>query len=290
MLLVRKAAKRVRIMGCKKALRIGVFLAAIGLAGCSAGTTNRRRAAPSEPAVSAEGQATNLRCQAGENQACAALGRMYLRGLGATRSLDAAETTLQRPCEAGIADACADLGEVYIERREKTDALPKAARLFQIACDRGSAKGCARLGRSLLFGVGVDTNQARAIELLDTVCKRGEPEACVSLGGFYMGAGGARRDYATALRLFEQAVANGGGHGTLAVMYWNGYGVERDLEHARMLLEVGCQQGDALACLNLGIMCQLGEGGEPDHDAALAHFQRACELGAERGCIAEDAE
>ena len=106
-----------------------------------------------------------------------------------------------------------------------------------------TAKGCARLGRSLLFGVGVDTNQARAIELLDTVCKRGEPEACVSLGGFYMGAGGARRDYATALRLFEQAVANGGGHGTLAVMYWNGYGVERDPEHARMLLEVGCQQG-----------------------------------------------
>lgn len=269
-------------MGWREGLRAAVLMIALGAAGCAT------RALTSSPAsLSAEGLAAQSRCDAGDLDACAALGAMYLRGLGAVRDLDAAETVLEGACAAGHVGACADLGEVYVERRQTDASLTEAVRLFDTACERGSSKGCARLGRSLLYGIGVPADIDQAVGLLRSVCQRNDPEGCLTLGGFYMGAGGARTDYGTARPFLEAAVAQGAGHGTLAVMYWQGYGVERDAVRARELMEQGCEQGEASACVNLGIMCQLGEGGPADHQAAVAHFRRACQLGSDRGCSVE---
>jgi hypothetical protein len=211
---------------------------------------------------------------------------MHLRGLGATRNLDRAETLLQTACSHGIADACADLGEVYIERRDADARAAQAFELFRRACERSSARGCARLGRSLVHAVGVPPDPERALTLLKTTCHRGEPEACIVVGGFYLGSTGARPEPKEALRFVERAVAHGGGHGALALMYWKGIAVERNLDEARVLFSTGCDHGDAAACVNLGIMCQLGEGGATDHAAAVAAFGRACAFGSERGCAA----
>ena len=107
------------------------------------------------------------------------------------------------------------------------------------------------------------------------------------MGSFYLPSGGGKTDYVLAVAYFEKAVERGGGHGTLGVMYWRGYGVTSDAKRARGLFEQGCERGEASACLNLGLMSQLGEGGDQDHDAAVAHFRRACVLGEQRGCAVD---
>jgi hypothetical protein len=127
-------------------------------------------------------------------------------------------------------------------------------------------------------------------QLLEATCEKKEPEACLNLGAFHLSPSTANRDPVAAVRLFEKAVACGAGHGTLGLMYWKGYGVGRDLERARLLFEQGCRQAEADACFNLALMCQLGEGGVSDHDAAVRYVKRACSLGLQRACSQEKSD
>jgi TPR repeat protein len=281
--------REVRNVKLEALIGVGIgLLLAVAQSGC----TPQQAAGPSPPParqrLSPQAQAAQVRCNAGDQRACGELGNLYLRGIGTPRNLDTAASLLQPACNAGLADACADLGEVYIERQQNGPELTQAAQLFQAACARGSSKGCARFGRSLVHGVGLAPNVPAGIELLEATCQSKEPEACLNLGAFLISPSNPRPDPLAAIELFEKAVARGSGHGTLGLMYWKGYGVSRDTQRARALFEQGCRQAEAEACLNLAIMCQLGEGGPSDHDAAVRYVRRACDLGLERACAQEE--
>jgi TPR repeat protein len=278
--------KREALIGVGVWLQLFAFLQS----GCAPQQETQPQTPPARQRLSPQAQALQVRCDAADPRACAELGNLHLRGLGAPRNLDIAAHLLQPACNAGVADACADLGEVYVERRQEGPELAQAAQLFQSACARGSSKGCARLGRSLLLGAGLPPNVQAGIELLETTCDNDEPEACLNLGAFLISPSTPRPDALAAVELFEKAVARGNGHGTLGLMYWKGYGVPRDTHRARALFEQGCRQAEAEACFNLAIMCQLGEGGASDHDAAVRHVRRACDLGLERACAQEQSK
>jgi hypothetical protein len=239
---------------------------------------------PPAEALSPEALALRQACAAGDAGACCRLGRLYVLARGVPKDEGLAEGYLSKACDGGYADACADLGELFVHRGE-ISSMQRAARLFRVACEGGSLKGCARLGRSQVLGLGIPPDVAGGSRLLQATCERGEPEGCVNLGGFYMTEGG-KKDPAKAVHWFEDAVRRGGGHASLAIMHWKGIGVARNPQRARVLFEQGCWLDDAESCANLGIMYQVGEGGPPDHAAAVASFERACSLGSPRGCAA----
>lgn len=277
-------------MALQRARQLVLLLSVAGAVGCAASQPAEPAIESPRPAPSADVVALDGRCALGEISACGQLGVRYLRGYGAPRDMKLAETLLSRACDGGDADGCADLGELYVERYATGDDLTRAVELFRAACNQHSAKGCARLGRSMLHGLGVPVDREGGRKLLESTCKRGDPDGCLGMGSFYMTSGSGKTEYVMALAYFEQAVAHDGGHGTLGVMYWKGFGAASDSKRARELFEQGCARGEASACLNLGIMCQLGEGGDQDHAAALAHFRRACDLGEERGCAVDRAD
>lgn len=73
----------------------------------------------------------------------------------------------------------------------------------------------------------------------------------------------------------------------LALLYEDGVaGVEKDVARARQLYQKACDapEPDPTACSNLGLMYKTGSGVEVDAEAAVAMYERACELGSHLGC------
>jgi hypothetical protein len=69
----------------------------------------------------------------------------------------------------------------------------------------------------------------------------------------------------------------------LGVMYRRGEGVKRNFPHAADLLLRGCNGGNGLGCSNLGLMYWYGQMPKDDH-RVVALFQQGCDKGDKNGC------
>lgn len=66
----------------------------------------------------------------------------------------------------------------------------------------------------------------------------------------------------------------------LGVMHERGAGMSVDFDAARSFYQQGCDLGDPLGCLNLGIMCR----NKNEEKRALSLFEKACNGNNLRGC------
>ena len=70
----------------------------------------------------------------------------------------------------------------------------------------------------------------------------------------------------------------------LGFMYYAGDGVPQDFDRARSLYDQACNGGAMRGCSNLGLMYGTGQGVTEDLARALGLFQQACDGGAMLGC------
>jgi hypothetical protein len=111
---------------------------------------------------------------------------------------------------------------------------------------------CYRIGEMYRTGTAIPGDAEMAIEVMRRACKKGEPRACAALGEMLLG----------------------------------GEGVEKPQpDKGRALLAKACESSVPGACTRLGTALRDGEGGERDVARAAKNFERACAMGAARGCM-----
>ncbi|SDL73539.1 caspase family protein [Aliiruegeria lutimaris] len=140
----------------------------------------------------------------------------------------------------------------------------------------------ALLARATIAAGDVD----RAVALYRQAANRGDLRAIVSLAQLYENGLGVEKDMYEAFKLYERA-AEGGSHDAminLAVTLFEGEIVPKDESRGIELLTRAAESGSAKATFNLGVLAQDGVVGRPEQ--ALELFKRAARGGEHQGYLA----
>lgn len=132
-----------------------------------------------------------------------------------------------------------------------------------------------------------------AITQLEKLCKNGNMDACYNLGFMYAGEPNNKGnkiakiepDYQKALQLFTLACDNnhGAGCNNLAMMYWTGHGIKKDMVKHDKFREKACMLNHGKACWIMGFI--YGQKKEYiNYKKALFFSQKACDIKEPCGC------
>ena len=112
---------------------------------------------------------------------------------------------------------------------------------------------------------------------LSTVAPQSEIDEQYQLGRQALGA----KDYKQALMWFQKAAEQGHSIAqfNLAVMYYEGEGVEKDLKQAAIWCSKAAEQGYSVAQFSLGVMYNKGKGVEKDREQAASWYLKAAKHG-----------
>ena len=128
-------------------------------------------------------------------------------------------------------------------------------------------------------GHGLERNVDRAREILEQAAQLGNGDAHGMLGHMYLGLG--KND--TAMIHFRHSAAyenNKMGHYALGFIFYHGLlGQQRDFSKARMHFTLASEHKHAEASFHLGLIYWSGYGVEKDHVKAFHHFQEGARLG-----------
>jgi hypothetical protein len=153
------------------------------------------------------------------------------------------------------------------------------------ACQRGDARACIEVARSY----GIMKNPAQAHPWVKRACDLRNAQACAVMGEAYERGYGLPVDYAMASRLYDFSCTAGDGDACCSFgrMIVESRGVARDMGRAKYYFERGCQLGSGIACTDAGYWASrplLQTGMFPNYRAALADYEKACELSEANGC------
>ena len=129
---------------------------------------------------------------------------------------------------------------------------PGAFRLLQAAVAQGSAEAMSNLGYLYARGHGVERDPAAALELYKRGAQAGDAEAMNAVGYRYNFS--ANPDFERAAQWYCKAVLRGNPRAmnNMAILFYNGQGVPRDLEEARSLWRQSAALGHLNGQTNLG--------------------------------------
>jgi uncharacterized protein len=124
---------------------------------------------------------------------------------------------------------------------------------------RGSLASMQYIGSAYELGEGVQPDQAKAWQWYERAAHAGAPLAAYKLGRKYLREG----KYTEAQKSFEIGMAQGYMPCIhfLGRMYWKGFGVSPNLDHARLLLERASSAGYVFAKRDLAIFLIQGRFG-----------------------------
>ncbi|QDG54577.1 sel1 repeat family protein [Persicimonas caeni] len=230
----------------------------------------------------------NEACDAGVQNACAVIARERVSGELFPRNPQKAEAGLAKSCKDNKNSDCRLLA-LYHLRGDGDPAPAKAAKIYEKVCHpKERPDECIWLGSLYARGDGVKRNAGTALRLLRTYCKKNDDDSICSkaLGSmFYL-----RRKELGEFDVYEDAkrrCENEEEAGVACLMQaralQHGFGVERDVEAAKLLYTKVCTSGDPRACSRLGALAKKEqfEADSPDMEA-----KAACEKGDKVGCLA----
>jgi TPR repeat protein len=218
------------------------------------------------------------RCDDGDAESCAILGRRYDTGEDIEHAPDKARAAFERACAKKHPEGCYQLALGWGDE-------PSRVANFRIACDANHAAACRILGLSYFDGEGVTADPVMARTLADKACELGNANGCIELAEYLRDGTGGPKQPSRSIDLLRKACDDNKpvGCADLAEMYNNGNGVTRDAALARKIYARGCEL-DA-GCNNLGVMYLLAQGGGRDTGQARKLFEKACHLGEAVGCL-----
>ena len=147
----------------------------------------------------------------------------------------------------------------------------------QKAIDLNNAGAMVNLGLLYENGSGVPRDHARAAQLYQQSCEGGAAAGCHNLAVMYENGDGVAQDRDKAESFHEQACDLGEASSCTLL----GRGQER---RAFRLFELGCENGDLLACANYGLYLAQGIGTKADRERGVDLLRKACNAGSDRGC------
>ena len=150
------------------------------------------------------------------------------------------------------------IGSIYSHEKSVKQNYNQIARSLRRSCNIwGDASACTNLGTMYALGLGVDQDFSEAAELYQEACDLGDSNACLVLGTIYD-------------------------------LYYTVEGLGLNYAQLALLFQNDCSKGDGIACFGLGLAYALGLGVDQDFFEAAEYFQRACYLGYEEGCTAQE--
>ncbi len=215
-------------------------------------------------------------CDAGEQAACAALGRAYLEGEGKPQNRPVAELLLREACSAGEARACADLGTLF-QQIGRDGAKDFGMEMQARACNLGALDVCAGIAEAIESGAWAapENGPAAAEALRRDLCARGGQAACFALAEREFGSADTPAAQAAALARLE-SLCDAGSAGACSMLLARSEGPDAE---RREPLGKACRAGDGLACRWLGEVVFAETAGPPEtRRAAMELFERACDL------------
>jgi TPR repeat protein len=125
------------------------------------------------------------KCEAGDANACNALGVMFEFGAQTSEDGALASSYYARACDSSYAPGCTNLGWLYSLGRgvphDSTHAMALFTRAYEasrLACRRGDSSGCMMAGQALLEGRGVAQDDEAALAFFRRACDGGDRRGC----------------------------------------------------------------------------------------------------------------
>lgn len=209
----------------------------------------------------------------GETEAQAALGYMYLNGIGIKRDFKMAVFWYRKAAQKGDQDSQYGLGYCYehgLGVKQSKRSADSWYRKFanhdypeaQIALDQMLTEDASRVGQQLFYGTGKQKNFRKAFPYLLKAAELGDPHCQNIVGLCYTYGRGVAKDLQFALYWFEQGTKGNDKDaiGNLALSYAKGHGVKADPKKAFSLYKRAANLGSPGLSVNwaLPILTALG--------------------------------
>jgi TPR repeat protein len=196
----------------------------------------------------------------------------FQRGLYLTALREALDAAAKDPTNTA---AMTLIGEIYRDGLAGKQNWLEAARWYRLADERGDPRAAFALARAHLEGAGVPADLKQARRYFERAAAKDHPAALYNLG--IMAIEGELQDYKKAAELFTRASALGDLDATysLALLYRNAQGVDRDDRKGAELLKAAADQHHLPAMIDYAIALFNGRGTEPDEPGAAAYLIRA---------------
>ncbi|HEX4516388.1 MAG TPA: tetratricopeptide repeat protein, partial [Polyangiaceae bacterium] len=276
----------------------------------------------SDPAAAIRDYETG--CLAGDASSCVNAGVMHDKGKGIPKDPAKSFVFDKKGCDGKDAQGCLNVAIDYDQGLGTVKDPVEAYRAAEIACTGKIMNGCKMAGQALVLGKGVPPDVVTGVDELERACASGQAfGACLSLGVYDVdGLHGVTRDVPHGQKLLENACthdehtacfdlghyigtkkikgsdatmvdylkkacdgAEGSGCNELGVLMEHGEGgLAKDLDAARRQYEKGCDDDDAMACRNAGIMYELARGTTKDVAKAGALYDKCCAASNDECC------
>jgi TPR repeat protein len=229
---------------------------------------------------------------AGNADAQAYLGQMYLYGAGVTKNIDEAirlyglairqNNNLARVFYGRLLDESITI--YMMTDLEKNKTLIDAVSWYRLAAKEGDPTGQLFLASMYERGRGVSKNLPEAVNLFTLSANQGNPYAQHRLGYFYeWGAFGVpggqvvQRDLSEAVKWYRRAADFGLIEAliNLGRMHESGLGVARNYSEAVKFYRIAAGKGDTEGQYNLGRMYEEGKGVVKNNTEALKLYKLA---------------
>ncbi len=191
---------------------------------------------------------------------------MYHTGKGVERDDRKALELLRRAERLGSVDAKANLGAMYLSGEGIQKDESKAFGLLKEAAEDQDCSAMCNLALMYESGIVVDKDMSTAISYYKQAADLGYPPAFYHLG-VLVGEGEADLGDIDPVGLLETAGTDGNIDALhrLGVMYYDGEGVEQDLDMASQYFRAGSEFENPECMYNLGIMI-IREEADPAYD------------------------
>ncbi|HTQ97611.1 MAG TPA: tetratricopeptide repeat protein [Candidatus Acidoferrum sp.] len=132
---------------------------------------------------------------------------------------------------------------------------------------------------ALVLGSGKTVRDAR--KWFEKAARQGYAPAQVNLAVLYLNGWGVEKNYGTALYWLSAAAKqeNARAHTNLGILYLNGWGVRQDYSEAAMHFRFAAEHGETSAMVNLGYLSDAGLGTPKDSAEAVRWYRLAAERG-----------
>ena len=187
---------------------------------------------------------------------------------------------LHDQAEQGSSDAQYNLGLCYFYGDGVEEDFAQAAEWFRRAAEQGLAEAQSN------FGVccqrkGTEEGFAQAAEWFRRAAEQGHPEAQYNLALSYYNGDGVNKDLVQAAEWFRRAAEQGLANAQfmLGGCYYSGGGVEHDFKQAVEWFRKAAEQGLPEAQYYLGVCYYNGDGVGPDRKQAEKWIREAAEQG-----------
>ncbi|MCR9296024.1 MAG: sel1 repeat family protein [bacterium] len=195
--------------------------------------------------------------------------------------LSSAFDSLVQQAQSGDARAALVLSRMYLDSLGVPKDLSEALKWGRLSAQTLPI-GAFVYGTYLGDGIGQNPDLPKAIEQFEKAALGGVHKAAIALMFAYAGGKGVPKSIEEVKRWAQVAadLNHPNGHTVLAHMYINGIGVEKDAAKAAQYYALAAEKNERIACYNLGIMYENGEGQlKQDFERAALWYRKAAEQG-----------